>query len=298
MLMTLQLRLHPTFVRRAAEAQCAIFTATGVQVSLDDNDVAWPAAATRSDWTMYQWDIGEFYGTVTIEIDEIDARCILALYVNLHCGGPLVDVFTPHPGSPSETPFRVCVVTSDECAPGRRERRKRWERHVPTPRQLYDELGRWATPLKVHLGRYRVEVDIQSDDSTFSDPDWDVNSADDYVYGWNASVVFQSEAEYWIARLGSGGRICGWKVLWKKRLNDDSEIEFDLDVDSENARGLTEVHGLESLEGEPETPSPDISNSTLADELHLLRLDRSSPKGSDDELEAADVIVSAPDREG
>lgn len=161
---------------------------------------------------MYPWDIGEFYGTVTIEIDEIDARCILALYVNLHCGGPLVDVFTPHPRSSSETPFRVCVVTSDECAPGRRERRKRWERHVPTPRQLYDELGRWATPLKVHLGRYRVEVDIQSDDSTFSDPDWDVNSADDYVYGWNASVVFQSEAEYRIARLGSGGRICGWKV--------------------------------------------------------------------------------------
>lgn len=89
------------------------------------------------------------------------------------------------------------------------------------------------------------------------------------------------------------------RSLWKKRLNDDSEIEFDLDVYSENAHGLTEVHGLESLEeSESETPSPDTSNSTLADELHLLRLGRSSPRGSDDELEAADVIVSAPDREG
>lgn len=156
----LRLRLHPTFVGRAAEAGCAIFTATGVQVSLDDNDVAWPAAATQSDWTLYPWDIGDFYGTVTIEVDEVDARCILALYVNLRSGGPLVDVLTLHPASSFESPFRVCIVTSDECAPGRRKRREHWERHVPTPRQLYDELWRWATPLKVHLGRYRVEVDI------------------------------------------------------------------------------------------------------------------------------------------
>lgn len=87
------------------------------------------------------------------------------------------------------------------------------------------------------------------------------------------------------------------RSLWKKRRGDDVELGLDMDADSERAHGLREVPQMERLvEDEPGTPSPDTSTSTLAEELNSLLLSRSSAKGSDAELEAADV--NTPDREG
>lgn len=187
---------------------------TGVLIPISEDGVEWPADVAQFDWAMTPSEVWALYGCVEGSLSHADAARALALHHHMPPTPATVQIKDTSPSSPNGTvPYRDCVGTRDAHVHGRRARRAIWQQPSPTSAQVYDALLPFATPRYVFSSDYVFEdCEVSADESTLLDLDWDDHPADDRVYGWCATVVFESEALYRRARRGLGGRMCDWDM--------------------------------------------------------------------------------------